>query len=74
MTLSAGLTALALVIAVVHATPVARQSSTLYGVNTGKPKLTFNGNGHFKIVSFSDMHMGERWGNGSWASWGPANV
>ena len=54
---------------------------------TGKKKLTFDGNGNFKVdlaglehiceelialmqvVSFSDMHFGERWG-----MWRSANV
>ncbi|KAF7369531.1 Metallo-dependent phosphatase-like protein [Mycena venus] len=48
-------------------------SNTLGGIITGKNKLTFNAAGNFKIVSFSDMHMGERPGDGSWAPWGPAN-
>ncbi|KAJ7828777.1 hypothetical protein B0H14DRAFT_2811475 [Mycena olivaceomarginata] len=48
-------------------------SNTLGGIITGKNKLTFNATGNFKVVSFSDMHMGERPGDGSWAPWGPAN-
>ncbi|KAJ7339733.1 Metallo-dependent phosphatase-like protein [Mycena albidolilacea] len=48
-------------------------SNTLGGIITGKTKLTFNAAGSFKVVSFSDMHMGERPGDGSWAPWGPAN-
>ncbi|KAH8832667.1 Metallo-dependent phosphatase-like protein [Flagelloscypha sp. PMI_526] len=56
------------------ATPVGeRASSELLGLDLHKKKLTFDSNGHFKVVSFSDMHFGERWGNGSWAEWGPAN-
>ena len=27
-----------------------------------KRKLTFGDDGNFKVVSFSDMHFGERWG------------
>ncbi|KAJ7893257.1 Metallo-dependent phosphatase-like protein [Mycena leptocephala] len=48
-------------------------ASTLGGILTGKNKLTFDAAGNFKVVSFSDMHMGERPGDGSWAPWGPAN-
>ncbi|KAJ7141700.1 Metallo-dependent phosphatase-like protein [Mycena crocata] len=56
------------------ALPVGRSfSNTLSGILSGKNKLTFDSNGHFKIVSFSDMHMGERPGDGTWAPWGPAN-
>ncbi|KZO91967.1 Metallo-dependent phosphatase [Calocera viscosa TUFC12733] len=44
----------------------------LLGLLTHK-KLTFGKDGTFKVVSFSDMHFGERWGNLSWADWGPAN-
>ncbi|KAJ7048501.1 Metallo-dependent phosphatase-like protein [Mycena amicta] len=36
-------------------------------VLSGKPKLTFDGHGKFKVVSFSDMHMGE----GEDVDWGP---
>ncbi|KAJ7866238.1 hypothetical protein B0H14DRAFT_3594612 [Mycena olivaceomarginata] len=35
-------------------------SNTLGGIITGKSKLTFNAAGNFKVVSFSDMHMGEQ--------------
>ncbi|KAJ7618761.1 Metallo-dependent phosphatase [Roridomyces roridus] len=49
------------------------RSNGLAGIVEGKTKLTFDGAGNFKVVSFSDMHTGERWGNGSWADWGPAN-
>lgn len=48
-------------------------STQLPGLDPSKSKLTFDSNGRFKVVSFSDMHFGERWGNGSWASWGPEN-
>ncbi|KAF7340592.1 Metallo-dependent phosphatase-like protein [Mycena sanguinolenta] len=50
-----------------------RVSNTLSGIITSKTKLTFNAAGNFKVVSFSDMHMGERNGDGTWAVWGPAN-
>ncbi|KAF8143723.1 Metallo-dependent phosphatase-like protein [Mycena galopus ATCC 62051] len=54
--------------------PLARSvSSTLSGIITGKNKLTFDAAGNFKVVSFSDMHFGERNGDGTWAVWGPAN-
>ncbi|KAJ7469854.1 Metallo-dependent phosphatase-like protein [Mycena galericulata] len=56
------------------ALPVGRSfSNTLAGIITGKNKLAFDANGNFKVVSFSDMHTGERPGDGSWAAWGPAN-
>ncbi|KAJ6623711.1 Metallo-dependent phosphatase-like protein [Mycena sp. CBHHK59/15] len=43
------------------ALPVARSfSNTLSGILNGKNKLTFDSEGNFKVVSFSDMHMGER--------------
>jgi hypothetical protein len=51
----------------------APHQTRLLGLDSSKRKLTFDANGKFKIVSFSDMHFGERWGNGSWADWGPAN-
>ncbi|KAJ7204299.1 Metallo-dependent phosphatase-like protein [Mycena rebaudengoi] len=55
------------------ASPVSRSaSSQLFGLNSDK-KLTFDRNGNFKVVSFSDMHTGERPGDGTWAPWGPAN-
>ena len=38
--------------------------SKLYGLSNGKAKLTFDEHGSFKVVSFSDMHFGER--NGMW--------
>ncbi|ORX35176.1 Metallo-dependent phosphatase-like protein [Kockovaella imperatae] len=43
------------------------------GVIPDKKKLTFDDNGKFKVCVFSDMHFGERWGNGSFAAWGPEN-
>ncbi|KAH7107899.1 Metallo-dependent phosphatase-like protein [Auriculariales sp. MPI-PUGE-AT-0066] len=53
------------------AVPVRRDyTNELLGL--AKDKLTFT-DGHFKVASFSDMHFGERWGNGTWADWGPAN-
>ena len=33
----------------------------------GKPKVTFNEDGTFKITVFSDLHFGEN----PWDSWGP---
>ncbi|KAJ7025799.1 hypothetical protein C8F04DRAFT_1268785 [Mycena alexandri] len=57
------------------ALPLARSfSNNLSGILGGKNKLTFDAKGNFKVVSFSDMHMGERPGDGSWAAWGPANA
>nr|GAT58835.1 predicted protein [Mycena chlorophos] len=48
--------------------PLARSlDATLLGLLTGKPKLTFDEQGKFKVVSFSDMHMGE----GENVVWGP---
>ncbi|GFZ45087.1 hypothetical protein JCM24511_02813 [Saitozyma sp. JCM 24511] len=58
---------------VAAAAPLVSRDSTLLGCLTWKKRLTFDSNGNFKVVSFSDMHMGERWGDGSWASWGPSN-
>ncbi|KAJ7762955.1 Metallo-dependent phosphatase-like protein [Mycena metata] len=58
----------------VSALPLARSfSNTLAGILSSKKKLTFDAQGNFKVVSFSDMHTGERPGDGSWAAWGPAN-
>ncbi|KAF7323948.1 Metallo-dependent phosphatase-like protein [Mycena kentingensis (nom. inval.)] len=42
-------------------------SIRLTGVCDSKPKLTFDAAGKFKVVSFSDMHMGE----GEEVDWGP---
>ncbi|KIY73264.1 Metallo-dependent phosphatase [Cylindrobasidium torrendii FP15055 ss-10] len=36
---------------------------------SSKTRLTFK-NGAFKVISFSDMHFGERNGDGTWADWG----
>jgi hypothetical protein len=47
-------------VAVAAATPLVRRDSSLMGVIPGKAKLTFDKDGRFKIVSFSDMHMAER--------------
>ncbi|KAK7045261.1 Metallo-dependent phosphatase-like protein [Favolaschia claudopus] len=59
-------------IASTSAFPLGRSiTNTLGGLFTGKNKLTFDAKGNFKVVSFSDMHMGERPGDGSWAPWGP---
>ncbi|ORY25933.1 Metallo-dependent phosphatase-like protein [Naematelia encephala] len=55
------------------AAPLDKRSGQLMGTLGGKKKLTFDRNGNFKVVSFSDMHFGERWGDGTWASWGPSN-
>ncbi|KAF7305655.1 Metallo-dependent phosphatase [Mycena chlorophos] len=49
----------ALATATATATP---QPAGLLGLVPGKRKLTFDGAGNFKVVSFSDMHFGERWG------------
>ncbi|KZT50667.1 Metallo-dependent phosphatase [Calocera cornea HHB12733] len=55
-----------------HATPVPRQSGLMGILDWAlKRKLTFDKDGQFKVVSFSDMHFGERNGDGTWASWGP---
>jgi hypothetical protein len=50
--------------------PSRRQSSGLLGVLASKKKLTFDAAGQFKVLSLSDMHFGERNGDGSWAAWG----
>ncbi|KAJ7194412.1 Metallo-dependent phosphatase-like protein [Mycena pura] len=58
----------------VTAFPLARSSpDTLAGIIHGKPKLTFDHDGNFKVVSFSDMHFGERNGDGTFAEFGPLN-
>ncbi|KAF8175704.1 Metallo-dependent phosphatase-like protein [Mycena galopus ATCC 62051] len=50
------------------AVPLARSfSSTLTGLLGGKAKLTFDPQGNFKVLSFSDMHFGE----GENVVWGP---
>ena len=56
----------------VSASPLQNRAQLL-GLDPSKKKLTFDAGGNFKVVSFSDMHFGERWGNGSWAIWGPEN-
>jgi len=54
------------------AVPVARRDFNTELLGLVKDKLTFT-DGRFKVVSFSDLHFGERWGDGTWADWGPAN-
>ncbi|EJT98082.1 Metallo-dependent phosphatase [Dacryopinax primogenitus] len=52
--------------------PLPRQNGLLGVLDWSlKRKLTFNTDGEFKVVSFSDMHFGERNGDGTFASWGP---
>lgn len=53
------------------AMPLVNRNSNLMGLVSWKKKLTFDRNGQFKVVTFSDMHFGERWGNGSFAAFGP---
>ncbi|KAJ7235623.1 hypothetical protein B0H12DRAFT_1141361 [Mycena haematopus] len=56
-----------LLVSSVAALPLARSfSSTLSGLLGGR-KLTFDAQGNFKVVSFSDMHFGE----GEDVVWGP---
>ena len=43
------------------AAPAPAKRDTLYGVNTGKPKVTFAKDGTFTLVSLSDMHGGQAW-------------
>ncbi len=65
---------------VATAMPLVKRDSNLMGCISSKKKLTFDGNGNFKVgsqtrigsqadprqvVSFSDMHFGERWGRWS---------
>ena len=52
---------------------LAAPTSTGFPWDGGNKKLVFDSDGHFKVVSFSDMHFGERNGDGSWAPWGPIN-
>ncbi|KAM0754236.1 Metallo-dependent phosphatase [Meredithblackwellia eburnea MCA 4105] len=42
----------------------------LKGWSNSPPTLIFKENGSFKIVVFSDLHFGERNGDGTWAEWG----
>ncbi|KAJ7601880.1 Metallo-dependent phosphatase-like protein [Mycena polygramma] len=52
----------------VAAIPLAQSfASTVTGLFGGKRKLTFDAEGNFKVVSFSDMHFGE----GEEVTWGP---
>ncbi|KAF7298608.1 Metallo-dependent phosphatase-like protein [Mycena indigotica] len=63
--------ALALAAAAVAGPTIRDAKATLKGVISSQRKLVFDKTGSFKVVSFSDMHFGERAGDGSWAAWGP---
>ncbi|KAF7291247.1 Metallo-dependent phosphatase-like protein [Mycena indigotica] len=56
------------------AAPTSSPKPQLKGIIKGQRKLTFDAAGNFKVVSFSDMHFGERPGDGSWAAWGPEHI